>query len=126
MHGVYNCYRFSGDRDAVKALMPTIERVLRWYAPYQTRAGVLKDVIEWNLVDWSSVSVAKTQARVLTALWARGLREFAEMAGGWRSAAASAGPTGCTSSHEPASRSSGTKRAAPMWITSWTACGGRR
>ena len=79
VHGVYNCYRFSGDRDVVKALMPTVERVLRWYAPYQTAGGVLKDVVEWNLVDWSSVSVADTSA-VLTALWARGLHEFAEMA----------------------------------------------
>jgi hypothetical protein len=79
VHGVYNRYRFSGDRDAVKAFMPTIERILRWYAPFQTRAGVLKDVVEWNLVDWSSVSTADTSA-VLTALWARGLREFAEMA----------------------------------------------
>ncbi|GIK73859.1 MAG: hypothetical protein BroJett021_28470 [Chloroflexota bacterium] len=79
VHGVYNRYRFSGDKDIVKALMPTIERILRWYAPYQTAAGVLKDVIEWNLVDWSSVSTADTSS-VLTALWARGLREFAEMA----------------------------------------------
>jgi len=78
-HGVYNCYRFSGDRDAVKALLPTAERVLRWYAPYQTSGGVLKDVVEWNLVDWSSVSTEDASA-VLTALWARGLREFAEMA----------------------------------------------
>ncbi len=79
VHGVYNCYCFSGDRDAVKALMPTCERVLRWYAPYQTSAGVLKDVVEWNLVDWSSVLVEDTSS-ILTALWARGLREFAEMA----------------------------------------------
>jgi alpha-L-rhamnosidase len=80
VHGVYNRYRFSGDRDAVKALLPTVERVLRWYAPYQTEGGVLKDVVEWNLVDWSSVSTEDTSA-VLTALWARGLREFAAMAG---------------------------------------------
>ena len=80
VHGVYNCYRFAGDRDAVKALMPTVERVLRWYAPYQTTDGVLKDVVEWNLVDWSSVSTEDTSA-ILTALWARGLREFAEIAG---------------------------------------------
>jgi alpha-L-rhamnosidase len=80
VHGVYNGYRFSGDRDRVKALMPTIERVLRWYAPYQTAGGVLKDVSEWNLVDWSSVLVRDTSS-ILTALWARGLREFAEMAG---------------------------------------------
>lgn len=78
-HGVYNRYRFSGDRDDVKALMPTIERVLRWYIPYQTADGVLKDVAEWNLVDWSSVLVNGTSS-LLTALWARGLREFAEMA----------------------------------------------
>jgi hypothetical protein len=41
---------------------------------------VLKDVVEWNLVDWSSVSNEDTSA-TLTALWARGLAEFAEMAG---------------------------------------------
>jgi hypothetical protein len=80
VHGVYNCYRFSGERDVVKALMPTIERVLRWYAPYQTSGGVLKDVVEWNLVDWSSLLTEDTSA-ILTALWARGLREFAEIAG---------------------------------------------
>ena len=80
VHGVYNPYRFSADRDVVKGLMPTIERVLRWYVPYQTADGVLKDVIEWNLVDWSSVLVNDTSS-ILTALWARGLREYAEMAG---------------------------------------------
>ncbi len=80
IHGIYNLYRFNGDRDAVKALMSTAERILRWYAPYQTAAGVLKDVVEWNLVDWSSVSNADTSA-VITAAWARGLREFGEMAG---------------------------------------------
>lgn len=79
IHGVYNLYRFSGDHEAVKALMPTVERVLRWYAPYQTAEGVLKDVVEWNLVDWSSVLVNDTSS-ILTALWGRGLREFAEMA----------------------------------------------
>jgi len=76
VHGVYNRYRFSGDRDAVKALLSTVERVLRWYAPCQTADGVLKDVVEWNLVDWSSVSTEDTSA-LLTALWARGLREIA-------------------------------------------------
>ena len=79
VHAVYNCYRFTGDRDTVKELMSTIQRILRWYVPYQTATGVLKDVVEWNLVDWSSVSVEDTSA-ILTAIWARGLREFAEMA----------------------------------------------
>jgi len=60
--------------------MPTIERILRWYAPYQTAAGVLKDVVEWNLVDWAALYVEDTSS-ILTALWARGLKEFAEMAG---------------------------------------------
>lgn len=79
VHGVYNLYRFTGNQEQVKAFMPTIERVLRWYLPYQTSAGVLKDVAEWNLVDWGSVMVEDTSS-ILTALWARGLHEFAEMA----------------------------------------------
>ena len=79
VHGVYNLYRFTGDREAVKDFMPAIERVLRWYAPYQISTGVLKDVTEWNLVDWSSVCVEDTSS-ILTSVWARGLREFAEMA----------------------------------------------
>ena len=80
VHGVYNLYRFSGDRAAVKALMPTVERVLRWYAPYQNRQGLLKDVGDWSLIDWSAVSVDDTSS-IINALWARGLAEFAEMAG---------------------------------------------
>jgi alpha-L-rhamnosidase len=79
VHGVYNAYRFGGDHAVVRRLMPTIERILAWYEPYQTAKGVLKDVVEWNLVDWSSVSTEDTSS-VLTALWARGLREFGEMA----------------------------------------------
>ena len=80
VHGVYNLYHFTGNRDAVKVFMPTIECILRWYVPYQTFAGVLKDVVEWNLVDWASVSNEDTSA-ILTAIWARGLIEFIEMAG---------------------------------------------
>ncbi|MBN1877427.1 MAG: alpha-L-rhamnosidase, partial [Anaerolineae bacterium] len=79
VHGVYNLYRFTGDKDTVKSYMPVVERVLRWYAPYQTQAGVLKDVVEWNLVDWGALFVEDTSS-ILTAIWARGLKEFAEMA----------------------------------------------
>jgi hypothetical protein len=79
IHGVYNLYRFAGDREQVLAFMPTAARVLRWYAPFQSAQGLLKDVVEWNLVDWSSISNEDTSS-VITALWARGLREFAEMA----------------------------------------------
>lgn len=79
VHGVYNLYRFTGDRRKVKSFMPTVERILRWYEPYQTSAGLLKDMVEWNLVDWASISSEDTSG-VITALWARGLSEFAEMA----------------------------------------------
>jgi alpha-L-rhamnosidase len=41
--------------------------------------GLLQDLIEWNLVDWSAVSNDGITS-IITALWARGLREFAEMA----------------------------------------------
>ncbi len=79
LHGVYNWYRYSGDHQAILTWLPSAARVLRWYEPYQTSAGILKDVAEWNLVDWSSVSTTDTSS-LLTAEWARGLHEFAEMA----------------------------------------------
>ncbi len=79
LHGLHNWYRYRGERAAILAWLPTAARILRWYAPYQTASGVLKDVGEWNLVDWSSVSTSDTSS-LLTAEWARGLREFAEMA----------------------------------------------
>jgi len=44
VHGVYNWYRWHGDREVVKELLPTVERVLRWYAPYQTASGTPPDV----------------------------------------------------------------------------------
>lgn len=80
VHGVYNLYRFAGDRNAVVKFMPSVARVLRWFEPFQNSQGVLKDLIEWDLIDWSAVSVSDTSA-LYTALWARGLREFAEIAG---------------------------------------------
>ncbi len=79
VHGVYNLYRFTGDREQVLAFMPTVARILRWYAPFQNEQGLLKDLVEWNLVDWASICSEDTSS-VITALWARGLREFAEMA----------------------------------------------
>ena len=80
VHGVYNLYRFAGDRAQLLTFLPTIARVLRWYAAYQNADGLLKDLTEWNLVDWAAISVEDTTG-VITALWARSLREFAEMAG---------------------------------------------
>ena len=79
VHGVYNLYRFTGDKNKVKMYMPSVERVLRWYEPFQTSAGVLKDVTEWNLVDWAALFVEDTSS-IITAIWARGLKEFIELA----------------------------------------------
>jgi hypothetical protein len=80
VHGVYNLYRFSGDKKAVATLLPTVKGILHWYQPFQTEQGALKDVTEWNLVDWAALSVEDTSS-IITALWARGLRELSEMAG---------------------------------------------
>jgi hypothetical protein len=79
VHGVYNLYRFAGDAELVKEYMPVVERILRWYAPYQTSAGVIKDLPEWCLMDWGSQFLEDTSS-IHTAIWARSLREFAEMA----------------------------------------------
>lgn len=80
VHGVYNLYRFTGDRQAVVAYMPSVARVLRWFAPFQNSQGQIQDLIEWDLIDWSAVSVDGISS-LYTAIWARGLREFAEMTG---------------------------------------------
>ena len=78
VHGVYNLYRFTGDRLAVLAYMPSVARVLRWFVPFQNRQGQIQDMIEWALIDWSAVSVSGISS-IYTAIWARGLREFAEI-----------------------------------------------
>ncbi|WP_426517893.1 alpha-L-rhamnosidase N-terminal domain-containing protein [Diaminobutyricibacter sp. McL0618] len=78
VHGVHNLYRYLGDLDEIRALLPTVEGILRWYLPYVDERGTLADVPEWNLVDWSSVFVTG-RSSLLTALWARGLDEFAEL-----------------------------------------------
>lgn len=78
LHGVHNLYRYTADRERLAGLAPTARRILAWYLPYLTADGVLADVPEWNLVDWSSVLVTGASS-ILTALWARGLREYAEI-----------------------------------------------
>lgn len=78
VHGVHNLYRYLGDLDEIRALLPTVEGILRWYLPYVDERGTLADVPEWNLVDWSSVFVTG-RSSLLTALWVRGLNEFAEL-----------------------------------------------
>jgi alpha-L-rhamnosidase len=80
VHGVYNLYRFTGDKEAVVAYMPSVARVLRWFAPFQNSQGQIQDLIEWDLIDWSAISVDGVSS-LYTAIWARGLHEFAEIAG---------------------------------------------
>lgn len=79
LHGLWSLFRHAGNRDFVKAHMPSAERVLRWYLPYFSKANVLEDVAEWNLIDWSSL-YSEAQSAIVTGLWARGLKEYADMA----------------------------------------------
>lgn len=79
IHGVWNLFRHDGDRDATRELLPIVERLLLWYTSYVDEHGTLSDVPEWNLIDWSSV-FSSGRSSLVTGLWARGLREYAEMA----------------------------------------------
>nr|WP_241732489.1 alpha-L-rhamnosidase N-terminal domain-containing protein [Galbitalea soli] len=78
VHGVYNLMMFEGVTDQLLAVLPTVEKVLRWYEPYVDEHGTISDVPEWNLVDWASV-FSTGRSSILTALWARGLAEFGEI-----------------------------------------------
>jgi hypothetical protein len=78
IHGVHNLFRYTSDTSLIAASLPTVERILRWYADYVDEFGTISDVSEWNLVDWSSV-FSTGRSSILTALWARALREFEEI-----------------------------------------------
>ncbi|WAL74672.1 family 78 glycoside hydrolase catalytic domain [Kitasatospora sp. YST-16] len=78
VHGVHNLYRHTGDRAGLAKYLPTVERVLRWYEPHLDEHGTLSDLPEWNLVDWSSVFTTG-RSSIVSALWARGLAEYAEL-----------------------------------------------
>jgi alpha-L-rhamnosidase len=79
IRSVHNLMRYTGDRELVASLLGTAEGVLRWFEPYRRGDGLLAEVPGWVLIDWSAVPVAGTSA-ALNALWARGLRDFEEMA----------------------------------------------
>jgi hypothetical protein len=79
IRSVHNLMRYTGDRELVAGLLPQAEGVLRWFLPYLQGGGLLSDVPGWVLIDWSDVPVAGTSA-ALNALWARGLRDFEDMA----------------------------------------------
>jgi alpha-L-rhamnosidase len=79
IHGLHIQYWHDGDVETVRRHLPSAERVLRWYTSYIDERGTIADVPEWNLVDWASIFVSG-RSSILTALWARGLTEFAELA----------------------------------------------
>jgi alpha-L-rhamnosidase len=79
IHGLHIQYWHDGDLEAVRRHLPSAERVLRWYTSYLDDRCTIADVPEWNLVDWASIFVSG-RSSILTALWARGLSEFGELA----------------------------------------------
>ncbi|CAL9351187.1 hypothetical protein SUDANB32_00468 [Streptomyces sp. enrichment culture] len=78
VHGVHNLYRYTGDRTRLAPCLPTVERMLRWYEPHLDEHGTLSDLPEWNLVDWSSVFTTG-RTSIVSALWACGLAEYADL-----------------------------------------------
>jgi hypothetical protein len=89
IRALHNLYRYAGDAELVTRLLPVAENVLRWFVPFRADDGLLADVTGWVIIDWSSVSVLG-RSSTLNALWARGLRDFAEMSD-WLGDAARAG-----------------------------------
>ncbi|MDZ7733030.1 MAG: alpha-L-rhamnosidase N-terminal domain-containing protein [Acidimicrobiia bacterium] len=79
VRAVRNLWWDSGDSELVQSLLPTVERVLRWFLPYQGPDGLLHDVTGWVLIDWSAVSTTGASA-ALAGLWARGLRDLVDLA----------------------------------------------
>lgn len=78
IHGIYNLFMYEGVTDVVTSALPTAERVLRWYLPYVADDGLIENVPEWNLTDWSAVYV-NGKSSIVNSMWARGLNEFALM-----------------------------------------------
>ena len=78
VRALHNLYRYTGDRETIGRLLPVAERVLRWFDDFTTRDGLVSDVMGWVIIEWSSVSVLG-KSSVLNALFARALRDFAEM-----------------------------------------------
>lgn len=78
LHALMLYARASKRRGFVRRRLPSAQRVLEWFETYADGDGILADVPEWPLGDWSSVFTSGRSA-FLTALWVRGLREFAEL-----------------------------------------------
>jgi alpha-L-rhamnosidase len=78
IHAVWLHARAARREEYTRSRLATAERILSWFSRHLVE-GVLADVPEWTLVDWSSVFTSGRSA-ILTALWARGLAEFADLA----------------------------------------------
>ncbi len=123
IHGIHIQYWHDGDLETVRRHLPTAERVLRWYTSYLDERGTITDVPEWNLVDWASIFVSG-RSSILTALWARGLTDFAELADAvGNSGSAQVGTRSCTTPPPRVSRTSGIRIVV---CTSTTFSTGRR
>jgi alpha-L-rhamnosidase len=79
VHSVHNLWRYVGDREEIRRLLPVVEGVLRWFDPYIGANGLLVDVVGWVIIDWASVYTEGACA-ALNGLWGRSLLEFADMA----------------------------------------------
>ena len=78
IHSVWNLYRYVGDVEEVRALLPVAEGVLRWFERSCGPEGLPTDVPGSVLIDWASVYVDGASS-ALCGLWGRALLEFAEM-----------------------------------------------
>jgi len=79
IHSVANLWRYVGDAEEIRRLLPVAEGVLRWFDPFVNADGLLTDVIGWVLIDWAAVCTEGVSA-ALNGLWGRALLEFAAMA----------------------------------------------
>jgi alpha-L-rhamnosidase len=79
IRAVHNVMMWAGDRQLVAELLPVAEGVLRWFEPYLGPSGLLTDVSGWALIDWATM-YATGESASMNALWARGLRDVAQIA----------------------------------------------
>ena len=116
IHGLHIQYWHDGDLETVRRHLPSAERVLRWYTSYLDERGTIADVPEWNLVDWASIFLSG-RSSILTALWARGLNDFAELSDAVGNAGSHRGPATSTNRLPRVTRISGIRIGASTSTT---------
>jgi len=52
---VENYYRSTGDRELVQELTGTMDRLMRWFERHEGPDGLLREVPEWNFIDWAQM-----------------------------------------------------------------------